>query len=395
MRTITIDQARRYALAAQGFTEPRPAGRIGVRHFRRVLDRALVIQLDSVNVFSRAHYMPFFSRLGAYDPASLDQWLWHSGEMFEYWGHMASVLPASDHRLFRWRMESYNWDSAEKLIAERPGYVEGVLEEVRQRGPLQTSDLDDPGEKGDRATNPMWNWSHGKVALEMLFVQGKITAAARPNFVRKYDVTERVIAPVHLSAPSLPQEEAQSILLERSALALGVGTAEDVADYFRIRMPQARPLLKQLVADGRLVEVEVRGWDRPALLHPDAKLPRAVEGRALLSPFDNLIWFRDRVERLWDFFYRIEIYVPEAKRVHGYYVLPFLLDGDLVARVDLKTDRKAGALLVKGAFAEEGVDRTRVGRELREELESVATWLGLSRIDVSPNGDLASHLAAE
>jgi hypothetical protein len=396
MRTITIDQARRYALAAQGFTEPRPAGRLDVRHFRRVLDRALVIQLDSVNVFSRAHYMPFFSRLGGYDRSALDQWLWHSGEMFEYWGHMASVLPVVDHRLFRWRMDrGYIWDRMEQLVAERPGYLEGVLEEVRKRGPLQTSDLDDPGEKGDRDTNPMWNWSHGKVALEILFVQGKITAADRPNFVRKYDVTERVIAPVHLNAPVVPKEEAQSILLERSALALGVGTAEDVADYFRIRMPEARPLLKTLVAEGRLVEVEVRGWDRPAVLHPEARLPRTVEGRALLSPFDNLIWFRDRVERLWDFFYRIEIYVPEKKRIHGYYVLPFLLDGDLVARVDLKTDRKAGALLVKGAFAEEGVDRTRAGRELRGELESVATWLGLSRIDVSPNGDLASHLASE
>ena len=393
MRRITIAQARRYALAAQGFTEPRSSGRVDVRHFRRVLDRVLVIQLDSVNVFSRAHYMPFFSRLGGYDRAGLDQWLWRSGEMFEYWGHMASVLPVSDHRLFRWRMErGYIWTPAEKVLATRPGYLDAILEEVRERGPLQTSDLEDPGIKDPNGS--MWNWSDGKIALEMLFVQGRVAAADRRNFVRMYDVAERVIAPTHLQAPALSKEEAQSILLERSARALGVGTAADVADYYRIRMPEARPLLKQLLAEGRLIEVEVQGWDRPALLHPDATLPRNVRGRALLSPFDNLIWFRDRVHRLWDFFYRIEIYVPEPKRIHGYYVLPFLLDGDLVARVDLKTDRKAGALLVRGAFAEPGADLVRVGRELREELESVATWLGLGKVGVARNGDLSKYLTS-
>jgi hypothetical protein len=392
MRRITIAQARRYALAAQGFTEPRPTGRVDVRHFRRLLDRVLVIQLDSVNVFSRAHYMPFFSRLGGYDRAGLDRWLWRSGEMFEYWGHMASVLPVADHRLFRWRMErGYIWTPAEKVLATRPGYLDAILEEVRERGPLQTSDLEDPGIKDPNGS--MWNWSDGKIALEMLFVQGRVAAADRRNFVRMYDVAERVIASAHLQAPVVSQEEAQSILLERSARAMGVGTAADVADYYRIRMPEARPLLKQLVAEGRLIEVEVQGWDQPALLHPDATLPRSVQGRALLSPFDNLIWFRDRVHRLWDFFYRIEIYVPEPKRIHGYYVLPFLLDGDLVARVDLKTDRKAAALLVRGAFAEPGADLVRVGRELREELESVATWLKLGRVEVARNGDLADFIA--
>lgn len=391
MRSISIDQARRYALAAQGFTEPRPSGRVDVRHFRRVLDRVLVIQLDSVNVFSRTHYMPFFSRLGAYDRAAVDQWFWRSGEMFEYWGHMASVLPVDDHRLFRWRMERASWDRAEQLIADRPGYLEGVLEEVRQRGPLQTSNLDDPGEK-DKTSNPMWNWSDGKVALEMLFVKGKVAAADRRNFVRMYDVAERVIPPVHFEAPAVPREEAQAVLLERSARALGVGTTDDLADYYRIRMPEARPLVNRLAAEGRLIEVDVRGWDRPAYLHPEARLPHSVEGRALLSPFDNLIWYRDRVERIWDFLYRIEIYVPEPKRIHGYYVLPFLLDGDLVGRVDLKTDRKAGALLVRGAFAEPGVDMVRVGRELGAELEAVAAWLGLGKVDISRNGGLSQYL---
>jgi hypothetical protein len=391
MRRVTIEQARRYALAAQGFNDLHPSGRVDVRHFRRVVGRIGVVQLDSVNVFSRTHYMPFFSRLGSYDRNALDGWLWGSGELFEYWGHMASLLPTVDHRLFRWRMErGWVWSSAEQLLADQPGYLDSVLDQVRRNGPLQTSDLDDPGQRNGSG---MWNWSNGKVALEMLFVQGRVAAAARPNFIRMYDVPERVIPVEYLEAPAPDQPEAQGELLERSASALGVATADDLADYYRIRMPQARPLIDGLAAQGRLIEVEVPGWGRPAYLHPEASLPRRVEGRAtLLSPFDNLIWYRDRVERLWDFHYRIEIYVPEPKRVHGYYVLPFLLDGDLVARVDLKLDRKASALLVKGAFAEPDTDIVRVGRELREELERTATWLGVNDLVVSPNGDLAPTL---
>ena len=240
----------------------------------------------------------------------------------------------------------------------------------------------------------MWNWSNGKVALEMLFAQGRVAAAARPNFVRMYDVAERVIPEEHMKAPAPDQPEAQTALLTQAAGALGVATADDLADYYRIRMPQARPLIDRMVGEGRIIEVEVQGWEKPAYLHPEARLPRRVEGRALLSPFDNLIWYRDRVERLWDFHYRIEIYVPEPKRVFGYYVLPFLLDGDLAARVDLKTDRKAGALLVKGAFAEPDVDRVRVGRELREELETVASWLGMTEVRGGGNGDLAAALSS-
>jgi uncharacterized protein YcaQ len=390
MRRVTIAQARRYALAAQGLGTARPSGRVDVRHFRRVIARVGVVQLDSVNVFSRTHYLPFFSRLGAYERGALDSWLWGSGEVFEYWGHMASVLPIDLYPMFRWRMDrGWIWSPAEQLLADEPGYLDSVLDQVHRRGPLKTSDLDDPGKRG---SNGMWDWSNGKIALEMLFVQGKVAAAARPNFVRMYDVAERVIAAEHLGAPIPEPAEAQSELLRRSARALGIATAEDLADYFRIRMPQARPLIERLASRGELIEVEIPGWDRVAYLHPEATLPRRVEGRALLSPFDNLIWYRDRVERLWDFFYRIEIYVPEPKRVHGYYVLPFLLDGALVARVDLKTDRKAGALLVRGAFAEPGVDGARVGRELRAELEEVASWLGLSEVRVAANGDLAARL---
>jgi uncharacterized protein len=392
MRTLTIDQARRFALGAQGFADPRPSGRVDVRHFRRVLDRIGLVQLDSVNVFSRTHYMPFFSRLGGYDRAALDAWLWGSGEMFEYWGHEASVIPVQDHNLWRWRMNgTFNWTRLETMRREHPEYLDQVLEQVRDRGPLKTADLQDPGQRDGTS---MWGWSKGKVALEALFMGGRVTTAHRPNFTRMYDLSERVIPDEHFGASGLGRDEAQSILLLKAARSMGVATAADLADYHRIRMPEARPLIERLSEEGELVEVEVEGWGRTAYLHPEARLPRKVEGRAVLSPFDNLVWYRDRIERLWDFHYRIEIYVPEPKRVYGYYVLPFLLDGDLVARVDLKTDRKSGALLVKGAFAEPEVDRLRVGRELRAELETVASWLGLGDVRIGRNGDLTQALSS-
>lgn len=335
--------------------------------------------------------MPFFSRLGNYRRHHLDQWIWGSGEMFEYWAHMASVVPTPTHHLFRWRMErSGVWSGFQKVLDEKPDYVDRVLDQVRERGPIQTSDLEDPGAK--RGEDAMWNWNEGKMALEYLFVKGVVTAAGRPNFTRLYDLSERVIPSKHLETPSPEPSNAQSQLLMMSARALGVGTADDLGDYFRIRMPEARPLIEKLAARGDLTEVEVEGWDKPAYLHPEATLPRQASGTALLSPFDNLIWFRERVERLWDFHYRIEIYVPEAKRIHGYYVLPFLLDGDLVGRVDLKSDRQSRALLVRAAYAEPGVDRVAVGRALRSELEAVASWLDLDDVMVTRNGDLASHL---
>jgi uncharacterized protein YcaQ len=392
MRRITLDQARRHALAAQGFAEPRPSGRVDVRHYRRVVDRIGLVQIDSVNVFSRTHYMPFFSRLGSYDRAGLDAWLWGSGEMFEYWGHEASLIPTRDHSLWRWRMNGeFNWQRLERMRQEHPEYLDEVLSQVRERGPLRTAELHDPGE---RDGSSMWGWSKGKVALEALFMGGRVSTAKRHNFVRMYDLSERVIPAEHYETEDLDPEEAQMALLRSAARSMGVATAADIADYPRIRMPEARPLIERLTAAGDLVEVEVEGWSRTAYLHPEATLPRRVEGRALLSPFDNLVWFRDRVERMWDFHYRIEIYVPEPKRVYGYYVLPFLLDGDLVARVDLKSDRQTGALLVKGAFAEPDVDRDLVGRELRAELETVAAWLGLADVKVSRNGDLAPMLSA-
>lgn len=390
MRRISSDQARRFALGAQGFTDGRAPGRVDARHFRRVVDQVGLIQLDSVNVFSRTHFMPFFSRLGRYDRDQLDKWLWRSGEMFEYWGHEASLIPANQHRLFRWRMnEGLTWRRVVQLEEEHPGYVQDVLRQVEQRGPLRTSDLEEPGV---RDADSMWGWSNGKVALEALFARGQVTAQDRPNFHRYYDVPERVLAKEHLDARGPSRAEAMSELLMQAARHMGVATAADLGDYYRVRMPETRPLVERLAGKRELVEVEVEGWDKPGYIHPEAKLPRQARGTALLSPFDNLIWYRPRVERLWDFHYRIEIYVPEEKRVYGYYVLPFLLNGDLVARVDLKTDRKAGVLRVKGAFAEPGVDMTAVGRALGEELELVSVWKGMTDIEVTSNGDLSRFL---
>lgn len=391
MRRITNDQAKRFALAAQGFNEPRPSGRIDRRHFRKVVDRVGLIQIDSVNYFSRAHFMPFFSRLGVYDRDALDRWLWGSGEMFEYWGHEASLIPVEHHQLFRWQMDrGANWKAMHRLQEKEPEYIEDVFAQVSERGPLQTSDLEDTGTRPGRS---MWNWNTGKLALEILFIEGRVTTSHRPsNFVRMYDLPERVIDRQHLDTPSLPPDVAQAELLVEAARSMGVATADDLGDYYRIRMPLTRPLVAALVEQGELVEVEVEGWDKPGFLHPDATLPRKLRATSLLSPFDNLIWYRPRVERLWDFHYRIEIYVPEPKRVYGYYVLPFLMDGELVARVDLKTDRQESVLRVKGAFAEPGTDREAIAAELMPEIERIAGWLDMSDVSVEKNGDLSPTL---
>jgi uncharacterized protein YcaQ len=390
MRQLTKDQARRFTLAAQGFNDGRAEGRVDVRHFRKVIEHIGLVQLDSVNVFSRTHYLPFFSRIGPYDRDALDEWIWDSGEMFEYWGHEASVIPVEDHRLFRWRMEqSLKWKRLEEMEEKTPGYIEDVYAQVEERGPLQTRDLDRPGR---RDSDSMWGWNNGKVALEVLFLQGRVTTSHRPNFVRMYDLTERVIDKEHLGGASPIHDEALTELLMKAAASIGVGTADDLADYYRMKLAAARPLIRRLVEDEKLVEVEVEGWGKPAFLHPDAMLPRKARGTALLSPFDNMIWYRPRVERLFDFNYRIEIYVPEQRREYGYYVLPFLLDGLLVARVDLKTDRRTNTMKVQGAFAEPDVDMKRVGRTLRKELDTIVEWLDLDDIFIARNGDLYPYL---
>ncbi len=388
---IPLARARRIALAAQGFDRPRARGRVDVRHFRRVLRTVGLVQLDSVNVVVRAHYLPFFSRLGPYDRSALDRWLWGSGEVFEYWGHEASLIPVEHHRWFRWRMEQgLGWQRVARLEADDPEYIESVYDEIRLRGALEVRDLPEPGE---RDATSMWGWSKGKAALESLFARGRVTTVARRNFVRRYDLTERVIPSRHLLGDPPTRREAQRELLRLAARSLGVATVDDLADYHRIPIRDARSVIGELLGDGELEQVAVEGWGRPAYLHAEARAPRRVEGAALISPFDSLIWHRPRLERLWGFRYRLEIYVPADRRVHGYYVLPFLLDGDLVARVDLKADREAGLLRVRAAFAEEGHDPVRVAWELCSELERAASWLGLDGVAVEDRGDLAPRLA--
>ena len=393
MRTLTQDQARRLALGAQGFSRRRPAGRIDVRHFRKVLATVGVLQLDTVNVLVRAHYLPLFSRLGPYDRAALDRWTTGSGELFEYWGHMASLLPTPLYPRFRWRMRAHAaepWGSVRRILEERPEYIDGVLDEVRQRGPLTVGDLDDPGERG----GPWWGYQPGKHALEWLFACGLVSAYRTANFSRLYDLPERVIAKEALSAEAPDRIEAYRMLLIDAGRHLAVGTAADLADYHRLHVPTARKVIADLAATGHLEPVAVDGWGKPAFVHPEAVLPHRAIGTALLSPFDSLIFNRERVERLFDFHYRIEIYVPKPKRQYGYYVLPFLLDGALVARVDLKADREGGALLVQGSHLEEGEDSSRVAPALAAELGELGSWLGLSELVVKPNGDLAGKLSS-
>ncbi len=389
---LSLAQARRVALAAQGFADPRPTGKVDRRHFRRALDRMGVIQIDSVNVLVRSQELPLFARLGPH-PRTLIPEATAAKELHEFWGHQAAHIPTKHHHLFRWRYDRVGvgeaWGGVVRMLREQPDYLEAVMQRVREEGPLVAGDLNEWGPK----TGTWWEWHDGKLALETLFWIGRLGATRRANdFARVYDLPERLVPPEALATPTPPEPEARKELLVLAARSCGVGTATDLADYYRQRNPVARPLLEELVAEGRLRRAEVDGWSQPAYVHPDARLPRSVRARALLSPFDSLIWFRERTLRLWNFHYRIEIYVPEPKRVYGYYVLPFLLGDDLVARVDLKADRRRGVLAVQAAHLEPHADATRVAPELAAELELMAGWLGLDDVEVVDRGDLAPTL---
>jgi uncharacterized protein len=385
---IGLERARRLALAAQGFADRVPAAAPDVRHFRRVLRRVGVVQLDSVNVLARAHYLPFFARLGPYDQAALDRWLWRSGELFEYWIHEASLTAMQrwPHLAYRMR-RPHPWRSIERIGRERPGFVQQVLDEVATSGPVRVGDLSEGGSR----TGPWWGYGPGKHALEWLFVKGEISIADRPNFTRLYDLTERVI-PESVRTREADTATARRVLLRDAVRHHGIGTVADLADYHRLKVTDARPVLAELAAAGEIAEVAVDGWPSPVYMDPELPIPRSITGAALLAPFDPVVWFRDRAERMFGFHYRIEIYVPRPRRVFGYYVLPFLLDGELVGRVDLKADRGAGRLLVQGAFAEAGQDRVRVGSALAEQLRAVAAWQGLGEIEVRRHGDLSGHI---
>ncbi|MFP5257018.1 MAG: winged helix-turn-helix domain-containing protein [Acidimicrobiia bacterium] len=394
---LRLDEARHIALHAQGFADPRPSGRVDRRHLRRVLDRVGVVQIDSVNVLTRSHELSFLARLGAYPRAALADWLWGSGEVFEYWAHEASLLPVELHPLLRWRMaEDHAWGGPSATAAQRPELVEALLAAVRERGPVTLAELEHLGDDIKRPPprpGAMWNWTPAKKAVEHLFWQGAVSALRNPqSFGRRYVLPEQVVPPEVLATPTPTDDEARKALLLRAARSHGVGTARCLADYHRINLPLGRRLLEELADDGALRRVRVEGWSQPAYLHPDARLPRRVPASALLSPFDSLVWERARVETLFGFRYRIEIYVPAAKRVHGYYVLPFLHDGRLVARVDLKADRGAGVLRVRGAFAEPAFDRDHDLPPLVDRLQEMRGFLDLEDLAVEARGDLAPDL---
>jgi uncharacterized protein YcaQ len=349
-----------------------------------------LIQIDSVNVLARSQELALFARLGPH-PRSLIDDASRDGELFEYWVHEASHAPVELHPLMRWKMNGvHQWKAVTRLEQRRPEFVAEVEQRIRDHGPVAAGSLDQRvGPKG-----PWWDWDDGKIALEHLFHTGRVAAIRRPgDFARIYDLAERVLPAEVLALPTPAERDARKELLVRAARHHGVATFEDLTDYHRQRNPPCRPLITELVEEGRLVEASVEGWSKPAYVHPDAVMPRRVSARALLSPFDPLVWNRDRAERLFGFRYRIEIYVPESKRQYGYYVLPFLLGDELVARVDLKADRKAGRLLVQSAFGEPGIDEHEVCDELVHELASMADWLGLhAGITVMPRGDLAPTL---
>jgi uncharacterized protein len=391
---LTAAAARRIALAAQGFAEPRPGGAVGTRQLKRLVDRLAVVQIDSVNVLSRSHYLPAFSRLGDYPRAALDELTARRHAVFEYWAHEASFLPVRLHPFLRWRMadaEEHAWGNMVRLQRERPGYVAEVLDRVRADGPLKAGDIVEP--KPDRP-GTMWNWHPGKVALEWLFFTGEITATHRTTaFEKVYDLTERVLPPQILRTPTPEPRDAVRELVRTASRALGVATERDLRDYFRLRPEAARTAVAELADAGELLPVQVPGWGATAWLDPSARRPRRIRARALLSPFDSLVWERPRVERIFGFRYRLEIYTPAAKRVHGYYVLPFLLGDQLVARVDLKADRQAGVLRVQAVHGEEGIERPLVTAALAEELQLMADWLELTDVAVAERGDLAADLS--
>ena len=381
---LSLEEARRIALAAQGFGLRREAP-AGAARLLATLDRLALFQIDSVNVLARAHYLPAFSRLGSYDRALLERAAWgprRQRHVFEYWAHEASLLPLDLHPLLRWRMAragrgEIGYRTLRLFAAERRGEAEAVLARIRSEGPLTAADFEQgAGRSG------WWEWSYAKHALEWLFWSGQITTATRrPSFARVYDLPERVLPRAVLDRPTPGEAEAQRALIERSARALGIATAAELRDYFRLKPEEADYAIADLAEAGTLVPVSVEGWTQKAWLHRDARLPRRISAAVLLAPFDPLVWERARTERLFGFRYRIEIYVPQDKRTHGYYVLPFLLDEALVARVDLKADRRSGTLLAHRITLEPGAPPDTLER-LGIELDRMAAWLGLASVRV-------------
>lgn len=393
--SLTAAEARRIALAAQGFGAPRPAGAVGRRQLLRTIERLGAVQIDSVNVVSRTHYLPAFSRLGAYPRGLLEELAWgRKPALFEYWGHEASLLPLAAQPLLRWRMADAHdgvgvWRGIARYLREHRPQVDRALQQIRERGPLAASEL----QLGVKGNGGWWGWSEAKRAVECLFWTGELTTATRRGtFERVYGLPETVLPPAVLATPTPSRDEAQRALLRIAARALGVATERDLRDYFRMSVAETRARLAELVEAGELLPATVQGWREPAFLDPAARRPRRIAAAALLSPFDNAIWFRERTERIFGVRVRLEIYTPAEKRTHGYYVLPFLEGDALTARVDLKADRKAATLRVMASHAEPWAG-PQTAERLAAELGLMAAWLGLERVAIEPRGDLAERLA--
>jgi uncharacterized protein YcaQ len=396
---LSLSEARRLALASLGFDVRRP-GRAGLAHVRATASRLGAIQIDSVNVLARAHYLPVFSRYGPYPTTALDQLAHGRRELFEYWGHAACFLPIDLYPLMRWRMENQieGWS---RLPKKRTEYIERVYKEVVDRGPLAAGELSN----GGKARGPWWGWSNGKAALELLFRQGRVAVAGRRNFERLYDVPSRVFPPAVLGGRRVAAVDAKKALIVRAARAMGVGTAKDIAQYFHIdgwwdrltvdgrrKSAGIQSLFDELTEAGQLERVRVERWTQPAFMFPGARVPRSLDVAAIVSPFDPVLWERQWTKAVFGFDYQIEIYVPAPKRIHGYYVLPFLMGDRFVARIDLKGDRKTSTLIVHAAYVESGCDRRRVAQALADELRIMAGWLSLDTFAVGAKGSLARPL---
>ncbi|NLT54068.1 MAG: winged helix-turn-helix domain-containing protein [Actinomycetales bacterium] len=398
--TLSLAQARRVAVAAQGLAAARPRGQVTARHLQRVVDTVGVLQIDSVNVLSRSHYLPLFSRLGPYPRPLADRAASRSPRrLVETWAHEASFVPPGTYRLLGWRRDRAAeevWGGLVRVSREHPGLLDEVVAVVRSAGPATSLEIERTLVPAvSRTSGSWWDWSDTKRAVEYLFRAGRLASAGRTAaFERRYDLPERVVPPAAVAAGAPDRPEAIRQLVAVAARAHGVATESCLRDYFRLRTEDTRRAVTELVEAGVLLPVQVRGWGRPAFLHHEARLPRRVDACALLSPFDSLVWERRRAEELFGFRFRLEIYVPAARRVHGYYVLPFLLGDRLVARVDLKADRPNRALLVRAAWAESGAEAD-VPRRLAGELGELARWLELDRIMVGDRGDLSPALAVE
>lgn len=396
--SLSIGEARRAALAAQQFLGRSGAPR-NARALADVVGRLGVVQIDSVNVLIRSHYLPIFSRRGAYSCALLERTAYDQRLLFEYWGHEASFLPVELYPLFRWRMDDARsgvgtWGRLRRYATSHKSLVTAVLDQIRERGALGASELTDAG----KSKGSWWGWSQGKEILEWLFWIGDVTTARRRNFERLYDLTERVLPESVRALPVPSREQAQRELMSIGARAMGVATARDLRDYYRLPTKDAAARLSELVEQGQLLPVSVEGWKQQGYLHHEARIPRSAQAAgvaALLSPFDSLIWERQRTERLFDFHFRLEIYTPIHKRLHGYYVLPLLLGDRIVGRVDLKSDRQSGRLQVKGGSVEAGVTARQVVEPLARLLSELTQWLGLEKFAVtSRRGELLKTLRA-